>query len=237
VSIERADVREVMQGPRGVALLGESAAEDLKQLEKVPPFLIESFAGIYRTGVAFVHSIHAAGGWAAVDKLYLQYPPVSTEQILHPEKWLTREAPVEINWPSLADHPLFADWSVLDQNVTGEYWWRILFNQNGLAAEAEEAASGWGGDRYAVLEQQGTGEILVMIRSTWDTVADAGQFAAAYRRLLEHKGASRPLQWLMSERGRDVTIVEGSDRMNLDEFLRFAEDGAGEERQAGRGEG
>jgi hypothetical protein len=48
-----------------VALLGEQAAEDLKQLEKVPPFLIESFAGVYRTGVAFVHSIHAAGGWTA----------------------------------------------------------------------------------------------------------------------------------------------------------------------------
>jgi hypothetical protein len=236
-SVERADVRQGMQESKAVAILGKAAVEDLRQLEKVPPFLLESFAGVYRVGVTFVHAIHAAGGWAAVDKLYVEYPPVSTEQILHPEKWQMREAPVQIDWQALEQHPLFADWSVLDQNVIGEFSWRILFNQNGLAAEAEEAASGWGGDRYAVLEQEGTGELLVMICTTWDTEADARQFAAAYRRVVEHKRASRPLQSLMSEQGRDVTIVEGGDRTSLDQFLRFAQDAARNTRQARRDRG
>jgi len=222
-SIARADVRDALKGPKGAAIFGKAAVEDLKQLEDVPSFLLESFAGVYLIGVTFVHSIHSVGGWQEVEKLYRQNPPISTEQILHPEKWQIGEAPVRIEWPSFAAESLFADWSVLDENVLGEFSWRILFNQNGLAAEAEEAASGWGGDRYAILEREDTGETLVLIRSTWDTEADAQHFAATYRRLLEHKRMSRPLQAVVSERGRDVTIIEGSGTSGVDHFLRFAE--------------
>jgi hypothetical protein len=72
----------------------------------VPPFVLESFGGVYRIGVTFVHSIHTTGGWAEVEKLYREYPLVSTEQALHPEKWQTREAPARIAWPSFTGSAL-----------------------------------------------------------------------------------------------------------------------------------
>jgi hypothetical protein len=154
-----------------------------------------------------------------VEKLYTDYPPQSTEQILHPEKWLAREAPARFQWPNFHRIAALREWELLDNDVLGEFQWRTIFKEQGLAAEAEAAAAGWGGDRYAVFKRKDSDATLLLLRTSWDTDSDAREFADAYRRAqaAKYAGASVPTRLVQS--GVDVYVVEGGDEANIDSLL------------------
>ena len=58
----------------------------------------------YREGAQFVAALLDVGWWPAVNAAYLD-PPVSTEQILHPEKYIQnpRDDPQTVLLPDLRD--------------------------------------------------------------------------------------------------------------------------------------
>jgi hypothetical protein len=180
----------------------------------IPPFLLDTMIAAYLKGMAFVFAVHA-DGWPAVEKLYKEYPPQSTEQILHPGKWLSRENPSIIQWPDLARAKALEGWELLDDDVLGEFSWRIVLREHGLTAEAEGAAAGWDGDRYAVFKRADSDEMLLLVRTSWDSKADAKEFAEAYRRVLAVKYADAPEQTQVVQKGADVFIVEGGDAKAL----------------------
>jgi hypothetical protein len=112
---------------------------------------MDMMMGAYLKGLGFVFEVHRKG-WTEVEKLYREYPPGSTEQILHPDKkWFAREAPLTIEFPSLQRARALEDWDVLEENSVGEFLWRTIFREHGLGQEAQRLAAGWDGDRYAVL--------------------------------------------------------------------------------------
>ncbi|MEO8019977.1 MAG: hypothetical protein ABI769_19375 [Pseudomonadota bacterium] len=187
---------------------------------RMPPFMLENFISSYLDGMAFIHALHEKG-WPEVEKLYRLYPPESTEQILHPAKWNAHESPVVIAWPSFEPDPLFADWHLLRENVLGERQWRLVFRAQGFGLEANSAAAGWRGDRYAVFRHKGGGEFLMLMYTSWDTPDDAAEFAAAYRRLLEAKYREVPAQTRVFTQGRDVLMVEAGTNAPADAFMEF----------------
>jgi hypothetical protein len=194
--------------------------EAIATRKRMPPFMFELFFGAYVHGMAFIHAVHERG-WTEVATLYDEYPPASTEQILHPEKWFAREEPVIIAWPAFDSDPLFADWQLLLENVLGERQWQVVFQQQGLESEMRAATAGWNGDRFAVFRHRTGGTYLMLMYTSWDTPADADEFAAAYRRLLEAKypDAAAPAQLLMQ--GNDVLIVEGAADTAAGAFMDF----------------
>jgi len=196
---------ESLQDP---ALTKKMRAHLLRAIEarnRVPRYMVGTFMGTYTEGMIFIHAVHEKG-WSEVDKLYRDYPPESSEQILHPEKWFAREAPVTIAWPSFESDPLFADWQLLVENVLGERMWREVFWEYGLESEAKAVAAGWGGDRYAVFKHRNDNIHLMLTHTSWDTPQDAAEFSAAYRKVLETK--ARGTQARVFTQGNDVLIVE-----------------------------
>ena len=173
--------------------------------KQVPRFIVDTFTGVYTDGMMFIHAVHEKG-WPEVDKLYREYPPESTEQILHPEKWFTRESPVAVGWPAFDSDPLFADWELLVENVLGERQWREVFREYGFESEANSIAAGWGGDRYAVFKHRRDDTYLMLTFTSWDTTEDAAEFSAGYRRILESK--ARGAQASVFTRGNEVLVVE-----------------------------
>ena len=195
--------------------IGEEMAASAQELDEMPAFMIETMIGAYMKGMAFVHAI-AADGWDNVERLYSD-PPQSTEQILHPRKWLERDEPVLIGFPGLADEPVLSDWDLLETNVIGEFQWRIIFGEFGQRARSAGLAAGWDGDRYAVFERGN--ELLLLLRTTWDSEVDAQEFTAAYQELLAVKYAEVEMSMLVEQQEQDVLIVEGGDRDRLDDYL------------------
>jgi len=162
-------------GPSGaLALLGAASAAPRTP---VPPVLMDMLQFPYVQGLSFVQTLSSAGGIAAVDAAFAR-PPDSTEQVLHPEKFRNREAPVAV---ALAPR-LPEGWTVVgapEGNVLGEYLIRRWLREVGLQAPSAQAVStGWGGDRYVVTEGPGGSHSLIA-RIAWDTSADADEFVAA----------------------------------------------------------
>lgn len=188
--------------------------------KRLPAFMFELFVRTYLDGTAFIHAVHEKG-WSEVEKLYREYPPVSTEQILHPEKWFAREQPVTLAWPAFESDAIFEDWRLLHANVMGERQWQVVFAEQSLRAESKSAAAGWNGDRYAVFQRKDADALLMLLYTSWDTPVDAAEFAAAYRRLLENKyrGTSTLAHVLTLE--TEVLIVEGATEETADAFMAF----------------
>ncbi|HEX3595804.1 MAG TPA: DUF6782 family putative metallopeptidase, partial [Polyangiaceae bacterium] len=123
-----------------------AAAQFSARSDDVPEILRRSMIAPYVDGILFVHWLRRRGGWAEVDKAWSS-PPQSTEQLLHPDKYLAREAPVVVPVP-LAPAGTWAASEYTD--VMGEQSVRLLLEEWLPRVPAEGAAAGWGGDRIVM---------------------------------------------------------------------------------------
>lgn len=144
-----------------------------------PPILEDELLFPYLTGSTFVNALRAEGGWALVDAAYTTNPPLSTEQIMHPEKYLAGDVPQEVTL--LPDATLTADgWTLLFDRPLGEFFLRQYLDTQLSPLEVIEAGAGWGGDRYHLYVNPTTGERAWVLRLVWDTPQDADEFAENY---------------------------------------------------------
>ena len=70
------------------------------ELDKAPRALRESLLFPYQQGLLWTRRLYGEGGWARISKAYTELPQ-SSEQILHPEKYFAKEAPVKLTLPDL----------------------------------------------------------------------------------------------------------------------------------------
>jgi hypothetical protein len=159
-------------------LMQESLKVDSSVLDAVPDVLRESLFFPYNYGEVFVRALYDEGGQAAVDAAFAN-PPVSTEQILHPERYQSGDAPQIVSLSPLTD-TLGPGWRLVYEEVWGEFSTRYYLAQQIAQDEAEAAAEGWGGDRYAVHYRESDGGSVLAWRIVWDTPADAEEFVDAY---------------------------------------------------------
>lgn len=158
----------------------------------------------YRAGTRFVGALLQAGWWPAVNAAYLD-PPVSTEQILHPEKYYgtPRDAPRTVRVPDLGED-LGEGWRLVAQDVLGELILGAHLDQYlPDTQEALAAAAGWDGDR-AVVWQDLEGREVLVIRSFWDSDAEATEFVGSYATVIDRRlrGASSVLRSIVPPGGR-----------------------------------
>lgn len=196
--------------------------ESMAVLERTPPILVESLLFPYTAGPAFIVPIHTASGWPAVDALYDKLP-LSTEQILHPDKFRAGEAPVAVQLPTALAADMGDGWTQAIQDTFGEFQLGVWLRESGISAsDASAAAAGWGGDRLAVLN--GPDEAwAVVLRSTWDTEDDATAFRHAAGDAVAD--ASHPATVIAD--GRDISMVFASAQDILDRAVAAAGYGAG----------
>jgi hypothetical protein len=142
-----------------------------------PTFVSELAVFPYLSGETFVRALRARGGERMVDQAF-EHPPVSTEQILHPDRY-PGDLPEAVDVPDLASR-LGQSWRPLDRSDAGEEFLRAMLALRRPQAEAEGAAAGWGGGAYRSWTD-GAG-VAVLLATAWDTPADASAFQAALTR-------------------------------------------------------
>lgn len=191
-------------------MLSESLNPDaMKILTDMPAVLRESLLFPYTSGLQFVQGLQVAGGWQAVNDAFGK-PPASTEQILHPAKYAAGEAPVAVSLPKDLATRLGAGWKVGLEDTLGEFSLKVwLANAAGGkgASTATAASAGWGGDRMMLLDGP-NGATAVAVSSTWDTPADAAEFAIAAGLVVD--GLANPGGVLAPVGGKTVTVVIAS---------------------------
>ena len=180
-------------------------------LNRTPPFLRDMLLYPYTTGLSYVQAAQLQSGWEGVNELFRRMP-VSTEQILHPEKYAANEAPIPVTLPADLATELGSGWTVELQDTFGELQIQDWLKVAGVSPPiATAAAAGWGGDRLAVAKGP-AGAWGIVIDTTWDTNADASEFAdaatTAINKLPDPARVSSPA-------GRTVTVLIASDQQAL----------------------
>jgi hypothetical protein len=151
--------------------------------EFAPPYAIEDLGFPYINGKTFVNHFYTKGNWAGVNKVY-ENPPLSTEQILHPEKYDKGEAPVPVAAPEILPS-LGEGWQEIYNNSFGEWTTYLLLGFGADEAAqvktgtARTAAAGWGGDHYQVYYNATDKTTALAANWIWDSLSDAQEFKNA----------------------------------------------------------
>ena len=151
--------------------------------DDMPAFLQEDMIFPYVKGLEFVTYLFENGGYDAVDEAY-RNPPVSTEQILHPERY-PDDKPIKIELEDFTTL-LGEGWEEIDRNTFGELYTYLMLSlpMNETWALGEEvaldAAEGWGGDLYLVYHHVEKDQDVLISLSEWDTQKDADEYWDAF---------------------------------------------------------
>jgi hypothetical protein len=198
------------------------------QIEGVSPALGIFTYFPYTAGQYFVTYLFVSGSysWQPVNEAY-RNPPISSEQVMHPEKYLAGEMPTPITLPALA---LGGTWHELNQGVLGEIGCLVWLIDQVEPEVAVKAAAGWNGDAYSLWVNDSQQRVLVA-RSVWESEDEAAEFFegfTTYMNLREETTshppeASNVLFWeypagqtLLSRRQNQVLILIVPDQATLD---------------------
>jgi len=143
-----------------------------------PAIIRETTLFPYVQGADFVYRLWQAQARSRPAPLG-EWLPQSTEQVLHPDRFLARDEPTSLH---LADNP--AGWRSSEQdNGLGEFETSVVLGHH-LGARARASANGWDGDVYRLLTNE-NGQHVLLWYSVWDDAVAADRFAAAVRGLAE----------------------------------------------------
>jgi len=180
------------------------------KLTATPKAVADSISFPLVSGVAFAAQLRKTGGMGLLNSAYSS-PPLSSEQIMHPEKFFEkRDNPIEVSIPDLSKI-IKGGARIVSDDVLGEWGLReTLATWLGSSSEADSAAAGWGGDRF-VIYQQPNGNKTGALYTTWDSGDDAKMFEGVLKRAARKKfGAKINVETQVI--GRDVIALFGADK-------------------------
>ena len=161
----------------------------------------------YVQGSSFVYNLWVDAGfrWDWVNAAY-DDPPLSSEQVMHPEKYLARDEPQVMTLPELGT-VLGEGWREVDEDVLGEIGLLAWLLDHLDYESAAAGAAGWDGDRY-VLWSDTQGANVLVVRSIWDAPGEATQFFETFTVYLSRRALGVP-ELTLNEPGRRVWEYEG----------------------------
>ena len=122
------------------------------------------------------------GQWSFVE--VFRHPPLSTQQILHPEKYFENVKPTQ---PDLPDPHLPRGYRGLIGGSFGELEHQILLEQYAGKAVAAEVAPHWRGCTFELRENKKARRVVLLYAVEWDSPESARRYFSLYRKVLAGK--------------------------------------------------
>jgi hypothetical protein len=169
----------------GAAVRGE--ASQYPVFSQAPLYIRESLVFPYTAGLSFQDAVYRRLKRDAFAQVFRR-APVSTQQILHPEKYLAGDDPLIPRPPA----PEKFHGRKLAEGTLGEFDWRVLLTEYAGKPEAEALAPDLLGSAYALREGEGT--LILSVAARWRTPEAARRCFAGYREILRKKSVSFELQ-------------------------------------------
>lgn len=128
-----------------VAAIQESLGADLSVMESLPDWFGDDLTWPYDAGFRFVQQVVEEQDVSGLNQAY-SLLPTTTEQIIHPGTYFTRQPAIPVELPVLE----LAGYEIFEEGEFGEWNLQLLLLDKVAAGEAVVAAAGWGGDDYRV---------------------------------------------------------------------------------------
>jgi len=221
--------RKLGQSLLGTAGLAESmnrsgdTAGQFPVFEGAPLYIRETLIFPYNKGMVFQQAVAEKLGQEAFAEVFRK-PPVSTQQILHAERYFAAVTPVVPPLPRIAS---LHGYKGLIQGTFGELDHAIFIRQFAGAERADAVSPHLRGGQYELRENRGQHRVLLLYASQWDSPESAADFFHIYRQSLEKKwkkmdvgvetadsltGSGDDGDFILRREGSVVTSVEGLAR-------------------------
>lgn len=185
-------------------------------LEEAPAIIRRGLIFPYLAGMQFVIGLRAGRTWEEFNQVY-DRPPVSTEQILHPERYAERDEPVILAYePGEA----LESFDEIYDTVLGEFQMRLFLEEHAgetsesggdRAIDVVEAAKGWDGDRlYGFRDDDG--RVVVTHLSVWDSTRDAVEYYNALVEVNQRRFSDAAVRTSSGEHGSSTCLHADHDR-------------------------
>ena len=200
-----------------------ASAEAVKQfpvLGAAPLYLQQTLMFPYTQGMLFQHAVFEKSGKAAFAEVFRR-PPLSSQQVLHPERYFARAVPSK---PALPSARVPAGFKKTIEGTIGELDLRILLEQYLGEGDARMLAPRWKGGRYALWEDPKKSRAILQYAVEWEGESDAAEYFDRYRKICGKKwtqlrveteqpqqvnGTGDDGRFVWTLRGTTVTSMEG----------------------------
>lgn len=207
--------------------LANSAGAEGPVYSTAPLYIKESLVFPYNQGIQFIDAVYRKLGRAGFDEVF-DRPPVSTQQILHPDDYFDKLMPTMTDAPTL-EAPLGKDkakqYRELTDGVLGEFDVSALLRQyvSNKESGAVEAAHFRGGS-YRLYENKRDKRAVLTYIVDLDSPEAASTYLAMYRQVLKGKwkhlevgtqtsselaGTGDDGRFVIRQLGTSVSCVEG----------------------------
>ncbi|HEY9142259.1 MAG TPA: hypothetical protein VIN93_15275 [Bryobacteraceae bacterium] len=205
-----------------MAAIGDSGDSQFPVFENAPLYLRRSMVFPYTEGMVFQGAVLERDHQRGFAEVFTD-PPVSTQQIQHPEKYFAKVTPTQ---PDLPDPHLPRGYRGLIRGELGELEHAILLEQYVGKSQAEEVAPHWRGCRFELRENKKAARVVLLYAVEWDDGPAAAKYFSLYRRILAKKWKHMTVDTETADRvsglgddgrfelrrtGAIVTSVEGMD--------------------------
>ena len=203
--------RSLRDSPEMVALMSsdnDAGGGQYPVFENAPLYLRQTLVFPYTKGMLFQNAVLQRDGQAAFAEVFRR-APLSTQQILHPDKYFDKVAPTEPDLP----HPhLPPGYKGLIGGSLGELEHTILIEQFAGKETARDLAPHWRGCNFELRENRKTKRAVLLYAVEWDTEENAQRYFTIYRQVMEKKGKSFTVK---SEAADSVTGSSGDGGFEL----------------------
>src|ERR1035437_4875586 len=186
----------------------EGAAGQYPVFDNAPLYLRLTLIFPYTKGMLFQNALFDRDGQKGFTEVFRK-PPVSTQQILHPEKYFSGVKPPQ---PDLPQPHLPKGYKSLGGGALGELEHAVMLEQYSGKARAAEIAPHWRGCAFDLLENKKAGRVVLLYAVEGDSVDAARQHFAAYRLQLSKKWKQMAV---VTETGDAVTGTGDDGRFEL----------------------
>jgi hypothetical protein len=207
--------------------------------DQAPLYLRLTLVFPYTEGMLFQNEVLVHDGDEGFAEVFRR-PPVTTQQIMHPEKYFSR---VDSTSPELPDPRLPSSYKSLVGGTLGELDHAVLLEQFAGKQRSDEIAPHWRGSNFELRERKKDASLVLLYAVDWDSEEIAREYFDAYRQALEKKwkemriaseapdcitGTGDDGRFVLRRLGTVVTSIEGlppadPDHLPQEKALRAAQ--------------
>jgi hypothetical protein len=148
-----------------------------------PLYLRATLIFPYTQGMMFQNAVVERNGEEAFSEVF-RHPPVSTQQIMHPEKYFAGVQPTQ---PAVPEPHLGKAYRSLVGGTMGELDHSVLLEQFASKQFAGEIAPHWRGSTFELRENRKEARDVLLYAVEWDNEAAARQYFNFYREAMQKK--------------------------------------------------
>jgi hypothetical protein len=149
--------------------------------DEAPLYIRENLIFPYSAGERFQEAVFDKEKQSALSQVFRD-PPVSSQQVLHPDRYFSHTLPV---LPALPRDP--KGMKRFAEGMMGELDHSVLLRQYTTIDDAQDVAPKLAGSQYRLLEGKKNKRVELVYASQWSDAPTAQRFFHLYRKILEGK--------------------------------------------------